>query len=442
MPTPSGHRETPAPISAPIAAFLGPVALLCLIWALGCGGNTAAIGVVLPLSGPYSPYGRSLLNGMEAAVEGINETGGIGGRFLKLDVRDGAADPSKSSASLEELFLDSEILAAVGGLTPQTARAMEHVAVRHGKVLLSPAPIEAASSPEGPFLPFWPTAETRAEFAADYAAFTLHASDVLAVGFDEPGSRLRIEAFENRFSNADRKMKSLLVQREEVEGGTWAGDLRRSASGTQVFYLAADGPDLQLLMETLSCVKKGMKNIIPTSARKTVITKYATGELKYDLNSRRHIASIAPIYSTPFPASASPFGDMSRFGVSKTVRLRKISSRSTCLRTSPKRTQPLSTTALKISERTSLSACPVTAKASSSSAASIFSTPSTPSIRSNTGGISSVPSAGFESTTSYNAPPRCRSSSRGVPSATRAGRDPRACDLRSGRVRGEPISLR
>ncbi len=252
MPTPSGHRETPAPISAPIAAFLGPVALLCLIWALGCGGNTAAIGVVLPLSGPYSPYGRSLLNGMEAAVEGINETGGIGGRFLKLDVRDGAADPSKSSASLEELFLDSEILAAVGGLTPQTARAMEHVAVRHGKVLLSPAPIEAASSPEGPFLPFWPTAETRAEFAADYAAFTLHASDVLAVGFDEPGSRLRIEAFENRFSNADRKMKSLLVQREEVEGGTWAGDLRRSASGTQVFYLAADGPDLQLLMETLS----------------------------------------------------------------------------------------------------------------------------------------------------------------------------------------------
>jgi len=36
----------------------------------------------------------------------------------------------------------------------------------------------------------------------------------------------------------------------------------------------------KLLMETRSWAKNGIKNKTPTIAKKTVITKYATGELK------------------------------------------------------------------------------------------------------------------------------------------------------------------
>ncbi|MFD7992653.1 ABC transporter substrate-binding protein [Streptomyces mexicanus] len=67
-------------------------------------GSSVRIGVLAPLTEPgWVEAGRHLLAGLEVAVGGVNDAGGIGGRALELVVRDTAADPRRAVAAVEEL---------------------------------------------------------------------------------------------------------------------------------------------------------------------------------------------------------------------------------------------------------------------------------------------------------------------------------------------------
>ena len=46
------------------------------------------IGTTLSLTGAYATFGRQALQGMQLAVEGVNEKGAIGGRKVALIVED------------------------------------------------------------------------------------------------------------------------------------------------------------------------------------------------------------------------------------------------------------------------------------------------------------------------------------------------------------------
>lgn len=67
-------------------------------------GSSVRIGVLAPLTRPgWAEAGRHLLAGLELAVGEVNDAGGIGGRPLRLLVRDTAADPLKAAAAVDEL---------------------------------------------------------------------------------------------------------------------------------------------------------------------------------------------------------------------------------------------------------------------------------------------------------------------------------------------------
>jgi branched-chain amino acid transport system substrate-binding protein len=81
------------------------------------GGGDIVIGVVGPLSGPNAFVGLAQQRGAELAAEEINDDGGIGGRKIRLAIRDDA-DFSRITSILRDLTLREKAVAIVG---PETA---------------------------------------------------------------------------------------------------------------------------------------------------------------------------------------------------------------------------------------------------------------------------------------------------------------------------------
>ncbi|MFE5755176.1 ABC transporter substrate-binding protein [Streptomyces massasporeus] len=68
------------------------------------GGASVRIGALAPLTRPgWVQAGQHLVAGMELAVSGVNDAGGVAGRPVELVVRDTAADPRRAEAAVEEL---------------------------------------------------------------------------------------------------------------------------------------------------------------------------------------------------------------------------------------------------------------------------------------------------------------------------------------------------
>jgi len=85
--------------------------------------KSARIGVLLPLSGEYAPYGARSLNGL---------TLGVGTLAAQLDVRDTKGDPAVARAALDALMLDPNVVAVIGPLRSKEAEILAPRAERAG----------------------------------------------------------------------------------------------------------------------------------------------------------------------------------------------------------------------------------------------------------------------------------------------------------------------
>jgi len=93
-----------------IAALIGSLVLAA------CNGNddpnTTTIAIVGPVTGQYASFGQQMKNGAEMAVADINETGGVLGKTLKLEVGDDACDPKQAVAIANQMVGEDVALVA------------------------------------------------------------------------------------------------------------------------------------------------------------------------------------------------------------------------------------------------------------------------------------------------------------------------------------------
>ncbi len=99
-----------------VRGLIGLALFVSIAACTGRGGDIV-IGVVGPLSGPNAFVGLAQQRGAEIAAEEINDDGGIGGRRIRLAVRDDA-DFSRITSILRDLTLREKAVAIVG---PETA---------------------------------------------------------------------------------------------------------------------------------------------------------------------------------------------------------------------------------------------------------------------------------------------------------------------------------
>ncbi|MGX7197170.1 ABC transporter substrate-binding protein [Enterococcus olivae] len=92
------------------------------------GGNTAdgdtiKIGLNLELSGPVAGYGTQEQDGVQLAVDQINEDGGILGKQVELVVKDNKSDNNEAATAAANLTTNDNVVAIIGPATSGATKA-------------------------------------------------------------------------------------------------------------------------------------------------------------------------------------------------------------------------------------------------------------------------------------------------------------------------------
>jgi branched-chain amino acid transport system substrate-binding protein len=140
-------------------AVLG-VAVLTSVTLAACGGDDDGggggssdgpikIAMTGPLTGDNAAYGNDQLQGMQLAVDQINEAGGISsgpneGRKLELSSDDDAGDPNQGASVAQQLCDDPDVMAVLGPVNSSVALAAGPIYNRGGVTEIT----SYASNPE------------------------------------------------------------------------------------------------------------------------------------------------------------------------------------------------------------------------------------------------------------------------------------------------------
>ena len=96
-----------------------------------------ALGVVLPLSGPFAGFGEQALRGVLLAAGVFPGAEGGAHPTMRIAVRDSGSDPARAAAAVRELAADPEMVAIVGPLVSATCESAAREAESIGVPLLA-----------------------------------------------------------------------------------------------------------------------------------------------------------------------------------------------------------------------------------------------------------------------------------------------------------------
>ncbi len=123
--------------------------LICILIALATPAwadiNIAAVG---PITGQDAALGEQMEKGARAAVEAINEKGGVLGKKIHLLVRDDACDPKQAVAAANQLS-GEKVVAVVGGMCSGSAIPAAKVYNEEGILMVSPSATNPVLTEQG-----------------------------------------------------------------------------------------------------------------------------------------------------------------------------------------------------------------------------------------------------------------------------------------------------
>ncbi|NLX71390.1 MAG: ABC transporter substrate-binding protein [Clostridiales bacterium] len=95
--------------------------ILSLVLTVSCSksgsGDVIKIGVNYELSGGVATYGQSSVEGIELAIEQINEAGGVKGKKIELVKYDSKSEPSEATTLATRLMTQDGVVAVLGPAT-------------------------------------------------------------------------------------------------------------------------------------------------------------------------------------------------------------------------------------------------------------------------------------------------------------------------------------
>ncbi len=92
------------------------------------------IGTIFPLSGAQAIGGQNNMAGIQAAVDQVNENGGVNGRLVEIIPTD-AVDPAAAVANANRLITQDHVDVIMGSLSSNLALAIAPVADRNNTIL-------------------------------------------------------------------------------------------------------------------------------------------------------------------------------------------------------------------------------------------------------------------------------------------------------------------
>jgi branched-chain amino acid transport system substrate-binding protein len=141
------------PTSFTRRTLLVAVTVLAMLGAAACGnddeptaGGDAAggdrvvkIGVVAPIDGGLTDFGRGILNSVELAVAEANEADAIPGWTIEVEAVDDSSDPDTGVDAVQALIDDDDVIGVVGPYNSGVAEAILPSLDEAGLALVSPS---------------------------------------------------------------------------------------------------------------------------------------------------------------------------------------------------------------------------------------------------------------------------------------------------------------
>lgn len=104
----------------------------------GGGGGPVKVGVLSPLSGAWTVYGKAHRRGFELAMDEVNENGGINGRDVEVIVEDTKTDPKTVTEKAQKVIRQDNVDVVAGTFSSASRNAAAPVVTQEDKVLLYP----------------------------------------------------------------------------------------------------------------------------------------------------------------------------------------------------------------------------------------------------------------------------------------------------------------
>lgn len=120
------------------AAFVPLV--FCLVFSCGkeVKKGSIKVGIILPLTGELSTYGKECLNGIVLRFDELDQESGVRDKKVSYVTEDNQGDPLKTANAVDLLAKDEQILAIIGAATSENTLAGASVAQAKRIPLLTP----------------------------------------------------------------------------------------------------------------------------------------------------------------------------------------------------------------------------------------------------------------------------------------------------------------
>jgi len=183
-----------------------------------------ALGVVLPLSGPYAPFGEETLEGVLLAA-GLFEAHAGGPSQVRVEVRDSGGDPARAAAAIRELRDDPRVLAVIGPLLTAECEVAGGAAEQAQMPMLALTRREGIALGRRFVMRLGSTPRLEAVVLADYATRTLGLTRFAILYPDDPfGRALRADFWD---AVEARGGEVVGVARYPAEATDFAAPIRR-----------------------------------------------------------------------------------------------------------------------------------------------------------------------------------------------------------------------
>jgi branched-chain amino acid transport system substrate-binding protein len=171
-------------------------------------GDTIKVGVYGDLTGQTSSFGQSTKNGIELAVEEINNAGGVEGKKIQLIVEDDQGRPEQAKTVVSKLINQDKVQAVLGEVASTNSLAAAPVAQEAKIPMITPSSTNPKVTEVGDYTsrvcfidPF------QGSVMAKFASNTLHAKTAAILGdVNSDYSKGLTQFFEDEFTKLGGKV--------------------------------------------------------------------------------------------------------------------------------------------------------------------------------------------------------------------------------------------
>ena len=149
---------------------LSLVALIAIVEITTTNNKDITIGAILPLTGDVASYGVAVRQGIEVAVDKVNNEGGVNNKSITIIYEDDKADPKEGLAAAKKLISINRVNAIIGAVPSSVTLAIAPTAESSKVVLLSPASSSPKITNQGDYIfRNYPSDELEGRLVAEFA---------------------------------------------------------------------------------------------------------------------------------------------------------------------------------------------------------------------------------------------------------------------------------